>query len=124
VSARTVAGPLALLVQLGIAAVVLGMPDVGAAGDFLTGGTPTGETVVAACSLLLWAVLALAVVVQAVAVIRQAAHHLRREPVRAGALVLVGLVIFAGGALRHAQSSYSMCCGSAVEAQQAAGEGP
>ncbi len=114
-----------VVAQLLIAAAVLGTPDVVAASDFLRGGYPTGETVTAACTLVLWVALVVAVAVQAAGLVRQAARRLARPRVRVGAIVVVGMVILAGGALRHTRSAYAtMCCGSVSEAQQAAGTVP
>src|SRR5581483_562421 len=82
VNARSVAVPTMVVAQLLIAAAVLGTPDVVAASDFLRGGYPTGETVTAACTLVLWVALVVAVAVQAAGLVRQAARRLARPRVR------------------------------------------
>lgn len=123
-SARGAASAAVLAAQVALAAVVLGAPDVGAALTFLGGGVPTGATVTAACTLLLWLVLVCVAVVQVAALIRHAVRHLAHERVRLGALLIVGVVILAGGVLRHSRASSAMCCGSIIEAQQAERSSP
>jgi hypothetical protein len=122
--ARDVAMAGGLAAQVAVAGFVLGVPNVAAAFDFLNGGYPTGETVTAACVLMLWIVLAGIVIVEGIRVLRRVVRHLASERVRVGALVVLGAVILAGGALRHARPVYSICCGSVTEAQQAAESGP
>ena len=121
---RDLAGSTVLAGQVVVAALVLGVPDVGTALTFLSGGAPTGLTVTAACVLLLWVVLACVVVVHVAVIIRRLVRHLAHERVRVGALVLIGMVVLAGGVLRHSRASYAMCCGSVIEAEQAARSGP
>lgn len=112
--------PLLILVlaELVVVAVVLGVPNLGAAGGFLSGGYPTGTTVVAASTALLWLALFAATVVLAVRLLRHLAVTVRWRRLLAGLALVASLALLSLGVLRHVTSSYSMCCGSISQAQQ------
>ncbi|HET9052103.1 MAG TPA: hypothetical protein VFO60_10400 [Candidatus Dormibacteraeota bacterium] len=113
-----------LPVEVVLAAVVLGLPNLGLAADFLRGGYPTGATVVAAVSLLLWSVIVLACAGLVIVELRRAARRVVQARLGMALVLLVSLLVLTGGVVRHARSGYSMCCGSLTEAHDLAGDAP
>ena len=106
------------LAELVVVAVVLGVPNLGAAGGFLSGGYTTGTTVVAASTALLWLALLAATVFLGIRLVRHVAVNARWRRLLAGLAVVASLALLSLGVLRHVTSSYSMCCGSISQAQQ------
>ena len=114
--------PLAIgLLQLGLAIVVLGVPDLGAAVGFLTSSRPSASGALALLQALLWLFAIVAVAAALLSIGREARR--RRRPRRSRlawslAVALAGLVLLTGGAQHHAQrSTLSMSGGSMGEAR-------
>lgn len=112
-----------LPVQVGLAATVLGLPDVGLAADFLRGGYPTGETVLAAISLVLWLLIALASAALLVVELRRAVRRVIQARLGMAIVLVVSLLVLVGGVVKHTRAAYTMCCGSLSEAHDLAGSG-
>jgi hypothetical protein len=106
------------------AALVLRMPDLGAAASFFSGAYPTARGAIAASSVLIWAAILLAMAVVVVAEMRRLARRTGPSRMVIGVAVAIGLAVLAGGAIRHSQAAYSMCCGSINEARQQLQAGP
>ena len=94
---------LALLVtglEVLLAFRVLGVPDLGAAGAFLSGSVPTALQSVAILELVLWAVLLVASTVAVAAAVREARRAVPESAIRRGwsvAVVLCGAAILLAG---------------------------
>ena len=94
---------LALLVtglEVLLAFRVLGVPDLGAAGAFLSGSVPTAPQSVAILELVLWAVLLVASTVAVAAAVREARRAVPESAIRRGwsvAVVLCGAAILLAG---------------------------
>jgi hypothetical protein len=116
---------LALLVaavQLGSAYVVLGPPDLAAAGGFLTGtAPPTIVGSVAAAQLLLWTTVAVAFVAALLAGLARtvgAVQSASRNAIWSVAVVAMGALILAAGAdHRSSAGSVTLSGGSVPEAR-------
>ena len=106
---------LLVIVLLGAAAVpALGRPDMAAAGDFLTSGRPTREGALATVQLVVWAMVISLILVLVVHALHQSAgvgHEIKKRRFRARASLLLGLLIFTGGAVHHQTRVGSICCG-------------
>ncbi|MHB8532798.1 MAG: hypothetical protein ACYDC2_08760 [Solirubrobacteraceae bacterium] len=111
---------------LAVAALVLHIPDLGAASGFLRGGHPSGVAALAAATLLIW----VALLAGALVVLVRSARHVRTTvpsaPVVVVIMIVVGVAILGVGVVRHstAASSYSMCCGSISQARQQLASAP
>ena len=115
---------LLVVVELAVVAVVLHLPDIGAAGGFLGGGYPTGTMVVAASTALIWLALLAATLVLAVRLLRHVAVTLGWLRLLLGLALAGSVALLCLGVLRHVSSSYSMCCGSVSQAQQQLADTP
>lgn len=109
---------LLVLAQVSAAVFVLGVPDVRQALDFLEGGYPIGLNVVAATGLVLWNVVLLSALAVGVGELHRRRPHIVTGRATAGLLLVIGTVVLVGGAIRHVQPAYTMCCGTVMEAQQ------
>lgn len=95
---------LALLItalEVALALRVLGLPDLGAAGAFLSGPLPTLRQSIAVLELMLWVVLVVASAVAVVAVVREARRVVPESAIRRGwsvAVLLCGAAILLAGA--------------------------
>ena len=79
---------------------VLGVPDLGAAGAFLSGSLPTQPESVAILELVLWSVLGVASAVAVVAILRDARRAVPVAAIRRGwsfAVVVCGAAILLAG---------------------------
>ena len=100
---RLVRAGFALLVtglEVVLALWVLGVPDLGAAGAFMSGSVPTPQQSVAILELVLWAILVVASGVAVVAVLREARRVVPETAIRRGwsvAVVLCGAAILLAG---------------------------
>jgi hypothetical protein len=100
---RLVRAGLALLVtglEVLLAFRVLGLPDLGSAGAFLSGSVPTPQQSVAILELVLWLILLVASAVAVVAVLREARRVVPETAIRRGwsiAVVLCGAAILLAG---------------------------
>lgn len=117
-----VLGPLLVsLLQLGLAYVVVGIPDWRAIADFLTSNQPADAGAVAAAQALLWAVAAAAFATALVSVGREAVRSARRRGRNLAwslAVMLAGLMVLAAGLEHHVQgSTLTMSGGSLQEAR-------
>lgn len=117
-----VLGPLVVsLLQLGLAYVVVGIPDWRAIADFLTSNRPTDAGAVAAAQALLWVIAAAAFATALVSVGREAvrgARRRRRSLAWSLAVMLAGLMVLAAGLEHHVQgSTLTMSGGSLQEAR-------
>lgn len=101
---RLVRAATALLVtaiEVALAFRVLGLPDVPAAGAFLSGSVPTPQQSTAFLEVVLWVVLAVASVLAVAATVREARQVAPEAAIRRGwgvAVVLCGSVILLAGA--------------------------
>lgn len=103
------------------AALALGRPDTGAAGDFLSTGRPTHDEAVATVELIVWVIVLGLVMLQVISALRRAAgaaEHVSRRRSRARVALLLGLLIFCGGALRHQATVGAICCADAARADR------
>jgi hypothetical protein len=103
------------------AVLALGPPDPSRVGGFLTSDRPTHDGAVAAVQFLVWSLIGALVFVQTVGVVRRskgAADELRTRRLRARAALVVGLLILAGGTLRHQTQPGSLCCGDVSRADR------
>ncbi|HUY59311.1 MAG TPA: hypothetical protein VMV16_06340 [Solirubrobacteraceae bacterium] len=121
---RTVLFFLFAVVELVVVALVLHLPDIGAAGGFLGGGYPTGTTVVAASTALIWLALLAATLVLAVRLARHVMVTLGWLRLLLSLALAASVALLCLGVLRHVSSSYSMCCGSVSQAQQQLADTP
>ena len=117
-----VLGPLLVsLLQLGLAYVVVGIPDWRAIADFLTSNQPADAGAVAAAQALLWVVAAVAFATALVSVGREAVRSARprgRNLAWSLAVMLAGLMVLAAGLEHHVQgSTLTMSGGSLQEAR-------
>lgn len=101
-----------------VVAVLLRLPNVGAALTFLNGGYPTGVTVLAASVFLIWALLVTATTVLVIRVARQRPAGVTTTRLVLGLMVVASVAMLGFGLARHFSTSYSMCCGSIGQAQQ------
>jgi hypothetical protein len=130
VSRQHVAGPmgtpssafsLVVAALLGAAAVpALGRPDFGAVADFLTSGRPTHFGAVAAVQLVVWTLVVALVCAQLAYGLRRPtalAREKGRRRLRIRGALLLGILVFSGGAIRHqtAQAA-ALCCGDVARA--------
>ena len=121
---RTVLFFLFAVVELVVVALVLHLPDIGAAGGFLGGGYPTGTTVVAASTALIWLALLAATLVLAVRLARHVMVTLGWLRLLLSLALAASVALLCLGVLRHVSSSYSMCCGSVSQAQRQLADTP
>jgi hypothetical protein len=109
------------LLQLGLAIVVLGVPDLGAAVLFLTSNRPSSAGALALSQTLLWLFALVGMVVALLAIGREARRRRRGRPSRLAwslAVALAGVVVLTGGAQHHAQrTNLAMSGGSLGEAR-------
>jgi hypothetical protein len=101
--------PLAVaVVQLGAAYLVLGLPDLGAARDFLTSTLPTMSGSIAASQVLVWLLLVVACASSVVAGVGPAIASIdagRSIRFWSVAVMAAGLLVLAAGVGRHLTSS-------------------
>jgi hypothetical protein len=106
---RRVFLPLAVaVVQLAAAYLVLGLPDLGAARDFLTSNLPTMSGSIAASQVLVWLLLVVACATSVAVGIGPAIATIdTRRSIRfwSVAVMAVGLLVLAAGVGRHLTSS-------------------
>lgn len=98
---------LVIAVQVVSAYVVLGVPDVGAAREFLTGTLPSMAGSVAAAQLVLWAALAVAFAAALLAALTStvgAVQAAGRNAVWSVTVVAIGVLILVAGASHRATS--------------------
>lgn len=111
----------AVAVLVGAATVVLGLPDLRTAGDFLGGAYATQAAAIAVVSVIAWVLIlvtaAVLLVSAALAAMGQSTVH-RHSRTRALVFAVCGLVLLAGGAYRHAAPAFTLCCGSVQEARE------
>jgi hypothetical protein len=109
------------LLQLGLAIVVLGTPDLGAAAVFLTSNRPSSSGALALSRALLWVFALVGMIMALLAIGREARRRQRRRPSRLAwslAVALAGVVVLTGGAQHHAQrATLAMSGGSMGEAR-------
>jgi hypothetical protein len=108
-------------VLAGAAVLALGRPDLPLAGDFLTSGRPSEAGAVAAVQLLVWALVVGLVVAQVVHALRRSAGvagDIRRRRVRAQLVLVIGLLVFVGGAIHHQSQVAALCCGDVARADR------
>jgi uncharacterized membrane protein len=107
--------------QLVLVVVLLGPPNLAAAGEYFSGQLPGERATLALASLLVWIVaVALAVVAIVGGLRRIRAHRVATRHARAVA-VLLGLCLLGFGlAHRFGGDVYSQCCGSLTVAEQLA----
>ncbi|MDQ6747205.1 MAG: hypothetical protein M3010_03745 [Candidatus Dormibacteraeota bacterium] len=126
-AARPGAGAAALLsvsvaaVLLGSAVIALGRPDLGQAGDFLSSGRPGYAGALAAVQVLVWGLVIVLVVAQLADALRRSASvaaEVRRRRLRSQLALLVGLLVFAGGAIHHQSPVATLCCGDIARADR------
>jgi len=107
-----------VVAELVVVAVVLHLPDITAAGGFLGGGYPTGVTVVAASTALIWLALFAATVVFGVRLVRHVAVTAGWTRLLLGLALAGSAALLCLGVLHHVSASYSQCCGSVSQAEQ------
>ena len=118
-----VVGPLLVsLLQLGLAYVVVGIPDWRAIADFLTSNQPADAGAVAAAQALLWVVAAVAFATALVSVGREAVCSARprgRNLAWSLAVMLAGLMVLAAGLEHHVQGSTLTLSGGSLQEARA-----
>ncbi|HUZ71312.1 MAG TPA: hypothetical protein VMU65_16520 [Candidatus Saccharimonadales bacterium] len=115
---RTVLLFLFAVAEVVVVALVLHLPDIGAAGGFLGGGYPTGTTVVAASTALIWLALLAATVAFGVRMVRHIGVTAGWTRLLLGLALAGSAALLCLGVLHHMSSSYSQCCGSVNQAEQ------
>lgn len=121
VTRRLSAPLLAVAVLLAAATLVLGLPDLSAARDFMGGAYPTEGQSLAVVAVAVWTlILAMAVVVLTSTVRASVGRHRSQRGRWARPLMVAvcGALLLGGGVYRHAAPSYSLCCGSVQEARE------
>jgi hypothetical protein len=94
--------------QLVAAYLVLGLPDIHAAWDFLTSNLPTMPGSIAASQVLVWVLLVVACASQVVTATRPAIVAIearRKARVWSVAVMAAGLLVLSAGAGRHLSST-------------------
>ncbi len=117
---RAVAGVMAGLamgaVLLGASVITLGPPDLGLAGQFLSGSYPSTQSAVALLSLVCYAVVLAAVAVAVFKGLRMAAGRRgTSRGIRAIALVLAGAVLLSLSVVNRVDTGSGICCGGGVQ---------
>ncbi|MGD1053689.1 MAG: hypothetical protein ABR950_07645 [Candidatus Dormibacteria bacterium] len=117
---RTVAGAVAGLasggVLLGASAVTLGPPNLGLAGQFLSGSYPSMQSAVAFLSLVCYAVVLTAVALALVRGLRMAVRGTgTSRSIRAIALVLAGVVLLSLSVVNRVDGGGGICCGGGTQ---------
>ncbi|MGI8610528.1 MAG: hypothetical protein ACR2MY_15110 [Candidatus Dormibacteria bacterium] len=111
---------LGLAVLLGATAIpALGSPELASAADFLTSGRPDRAGALAAVQMIVWALVIALVLLQVTHALRRSrglAQEVRRRRTRSRATLVLGLLIFTGGALHHQAQVGSICCGDVARA--------
>jgi len=115
---------LVVVLELVVMAVLVRLPDIGAALAFLNGGYPTGVTVLAASVLLVWAVLIMATIVLVIRLARQRPAGMTTTRLVLGLMVVASVAMLGFGVARHLSASYAMCCGSISQARQQLANAP
>lgn len=107
--------------QIALAAVVFGVPDFSAAYRLVREGYPQGAGTLALGEIIVWASVIAIAAGGAVAALRgRRRPDQRRQSRRAPwAIVALGAMCLTVGAVRHAQATYSPCCGSPQQAEHA-----
>ncbi len=116
-----------LLVAVGglaVAALVLPLPNVGAATGFVSGEHPTGIAALAATELLIWVVLLVGVAVVLTRTLGNVRPRLLSARVLVGVMLTIGVAVLGVGVARHSSNAYSMCCGSISQARQQLANAP
>lgn len=111
---------IALLVTA--SALTLGAPNLGLAVQLLGGAYPTVASAIALCSVICYAVVALAAATTLVRALRSGAGpRARGRSLRAAACIAVGAALLALSLTARAQVGGGICCaGGARQAQEAA----
>jgi hypothetical protein len=117
---RAVAGVMAGLASggllLGASMITLGLPNLGLAGQFLSGSYPSTQSVVAFLSLVCYAVVLAAVAVAVFRGLRMAAGGgSTSRGIRAIALVLAGAVLLSLSVVNRVDTGSGICCGGGVQ---------
>lgn len=117
---RAVAGVMAGLATggllLGASVITLGLPNLGLAGQFLSGSYPSTQSAVAFLSLVCYAVVLAAVAVAVVRGLRMAAGgRSTSRGIRAIALVLAGAVLLSLSVVNRVDTGSGICCGGGVQ---------
>ena len=101
--------------------IALGPPDLGAAGQFLSGSYPSMASALAFLSLLCYGVVLTAVTVALVRALRTAAggRGISRG-VRAIALVLAGVILLSLSVVNRVDTGGGICCGGGAQQIQEA----
>ncbi len=90
----------------------LGAPDLGLAGGFLEGSYPSVASAVALCSVICYAVVAVAATATIVEALRTGtAVSGRGRSLRAAGLIVAGAALLAVSLAARAQAGAGICCG-------------
>jgi hypothetical protein len=111
-----------IAVQVVSAYLVLGLPDLRAAADFLTSTVPTMAGSIAAAQVVLWAALLVALGAALWAALRGAVGPLttwRGSAVWSGMVLAVGILILVTGAVHHASPASVMLTGGSLQEARA-----
>lgn len=101
--------------------LTLGEPDLGLAGGFLEGSYPSVASAVALCSVICYAVVAVAATATIVEALRAAtAVPGRGRSLRAAALIVAGAGLLAVSLAARAQAGAGICCGGGPRQTQEA----
>ena len=116
-------GPTILMVSVlvGASVVALGVPDFPLVKAFLAGSNTTPAGVIAVVSVVTWVLIGVAlaaVVTNSFRGVVSQAQFVRRRWTRAIFFAAVGAAVLSVGFIHHTSTGYSMCCGTAQEAQQ------
>lgn len=101
-------------VLVAAAVITLGRPDLGLAGQFLSGSYPTVESAVAIVSLVSYSVVAVVAIVAVTGAIRAAREDRPdvRRSTRAGMFLLAGIIVLGIGVSHRVTFRYTVCCGN------------
>ena len=99
----------------------LGAPDLGLAGGFLEGSYPSVASAVALCSVICYAVVAVAATATIVEALRTGtAVSGRGRSLRAAGLIVAGAALLAISLAARAQAGAGICCGGGPRQTQEA----
>lgn len=112
---------LATAVQVLAALLTLGAPDPARGLAFLATGAPTASETLAALQLLVWVLIAFAAACGLGTLLLEARTKRVRQRLWELSVLGVGLLLLAGGALRHLTYEPALAGGSVQEAQSVLG---
>ena len=116
-----VAGLLMSTLLLAAAWLTLGMPNLGLAGDFLSGGYPIVQSAVALAAIICYAVVVASALLAAALAFRSGAEWLARaRGWRAVAFILAGAVLLGLSLVSRCSTPQVICCGGGVHQIQEA----